>query len=401
MNAPSLFAGTQLMPPDSNIGLTEEFRRDPRPQKLNLSVGTYLDETGHIPVMSAIRKAEAQRACLTLPRDYQPIEGGRAFATAAQSLLFEANESRLLDGHVATVQALGGTGALRLAAAYLRRILPGSTAYTSLQTWDNHRQIFGEVGFKVADYPYYDHDAKRVDFDAMVAFLNQVPSESIIILHACCHNPSGADLSQAQWRELAIVLQAKRLVPLLDVAYQGFGEGVSQDVFPVRLLADLGMSFLVAHSFSKTFSFYGERVGALSIVADSAEEAGKVMSNLKQIVRTMYSNPPTHGGAVVASVLGDQALRKEWEDELTQMRSRIQQMRAAFVSALEGHGLDYRFVLNQRGMFSFAALSVEQVSFLKSEFGIYALKSGRICLAALNDANVDYVTRAIYSALTL
>jgi aromatic-amino-acid transaminase len=393
----SIFSRTELLPRDPIVGLTELFKADPRPDKINLSVGTYSDEKGDIPLLDSVRTAEGRFYAAAVPRNYQPIDGSPAYNTAVRSLLFGEGNPRIIRGEIVTVQTVGGTGALRVGADYLRRLFPTSTVYISKPTWENHRQIFVQSGFHVCDYPYYDEEAKGVDFASMLHTLSEVEEASIVILHACCHNPTGADLDESQWRALAELIQRRRLVAFLDMAYQGFGSGLEDDAFPLRLFAGMGIEFLVANSFSKSFSLYGERVGALSVVAGNADESARVLSNLKQIIRTLYSNPPTHGGVLVLTVLADPTLRSAWIDELASMRNRIVAMRHALVRLLSDPGCDrdFSFILHQRGMFSFTGLSADQVERLRENHAIYALSSGRICAAALNDGNIEPVSRAI------
>ena len=393
----SIFANVEMAPRDPILGLTEAFNADTRSEKVNLGVGVYQDDNGKIPLLACVKAAEKARVEAGLPRGYQPIEGAAAYNGAVQSLLFGADAEVVKSGRVATFETLGGTGALKVGGDYLKQLLPGATMYISDPSWENHRQVFESIGFKVETYPYYDAATRGVNFDGMKAKLASLPAGSIVLLHACCHNPTGADITEAQWGEVVEACRAQKLVPFLDIAYQGFGDGPEADTAAVRMFADSGMQFLVASSFSKNFSLYGERVGALSIVTESKEEAGRVLSQVKRVIRTNYSNPPTHGGIVAAAVLNSPELRKQWEEELAAMRDRIRAMRTGLVEKLKAAGVkqDFSFVIAQRGMFSYTGLTKDQVERLREEFGIYAVGTGRICLAALNSRNIDYVAKAI------
>ena len=393
----SLFANVEMAPRDPILGLNEAFAADSRAEKVNLGVGVYYDDNGKIPLLAAVREAEKARLAAQPPRGYQPIEGAPAYNNGVQNLLFGKDSALLANGQVATFQALGGTGALKIGADYLKRLLPGATVYISDPSWENHRALFESAGFPVDVYPYYDAETRGVNFAAMKAKLATLPAGSIIVLHACCHNPTGADLSDAQWNEVVEACRDRGLVPFLDMAYQGFADGIEPDAVAVRAFTASGLQFFVSSSFSKSFSLYGERVGALSIVTANKDETARVVSQVKRVIRTNYSNPPTHGGAVVAAVLNSPELRQMWEDELAGMRDRIRAMRTGLVEAIKTAGVaqDFSFVIKQRGMFSYTGLSAAQVEVLKSEFGIYAVSTGRICLAALNTKNIDYVARAI------
>ena len=397
----SLFADVELAPRDPILGLNEAFNADARPGKVNLGVGVYFTDDGKLPVLKAVAAAEKQRLEQVAPRGYLPIEGIAAYDSAVQKLLFGADSPLLAHGQVVTVQALGGTGALKLGADFLKRISPNSVVAISDPSWENHRALFESSGFKVVNYTYYDAQRKGLDFDGMLASLNALPARTIVVLHACCHNPTGADATPEQWKHIVASVKARGLIPFLDMAYQGFADGIEQDGFAVRLFAESGIPFFVSSSFSKSFSLYGERVGALSIVDNSKEESARVLSQVKRVIRTNYSNPPTHGGTLVATVLNSPELRTQWEQELGEMRERIKQMRQAFVEKLKVKAPqhDFSFVLQQRGMFSYSGLTAEQVERLKNEFGIYAVSTGRICVAALNSKNIDYVTDAIAKIL--
>lgn len=393
----SLFAAVEMAPRDPILGLTEAFNADTRATKVNLGVGVYYDDNGKLPLLAAVKAAEEARLKTQPPRGYQPIEGNAAYNQAVQNLLFGTGSDLASNGSVVTIQALGGTGALKVGADYLKKLLPQTTIYISDPSWENHRALFEAAGFPVDTYPYYDAATRGVNFDGMKAKLASLPAGSVILLHACCHNPTGADLTDAQWQEVVAVCKEKGLVPFLDMAYQGFADGIDPDAVAIRAFTASGMQFFVSSSFSKSFSLYGERVGALSIITASKEEAGRVLSQVKRVIRTNYSNPPTHGGAVVAAVLGSTELRQMWEDELAGMRDRIRAMRSGLVDALKAQGVsqDFSFVIQQRGMFSYTGLTAAQVERLKTEFGIYAVSTGRICLAALNSKNLSAVAQAI------
>ncbi len=397
----SIFAAVEMAPRDPILGLNESFNADTRSTKVNLGVGVYFDDNGKIPLLAAVKAAEDARVKAALPRGYQPIEGAPAYNQAVQNLLLGADSALIANGQVITAQALGGTGALKIGADYLKRLNPNSKVYISDPSWENHRALFESAGFVVENYPYYDAATRGVNFAGMKACLSGLEAGSIIILHACCHNPTGADLSDAQWQEVVDTCRERGLVPFLDMAYQGFADGIEPDAVAVRAFSASGLQFFVSSSFSKSFSLYGERVGALSIITAGKEESGRVMSQLKRVIRTNYSNPPIHGGALVAAVLSSPELRQQWETELGGMRDRIRAMRTGLVEAIKAQGVaqDFSFVIQQRGMFSYTGLTATQVERMKDEFGIYAVSTGRICLAALNTKNVDYVAKAIATVI--
>ncbi len=397
----TLFSAVTLAPRDPILGLNEAFNADARTTKVNLGVGVYFDDKGKIPLLGSIKTAEKTRVEAALPRGYLPIDGIVAYKSAVQHLLFGEKSPLLAANRALTVQALGGTGALKVGADYLQQLLPNSAVYISDPSWENHRAIFESAGFQVNSYAYYDEKTKGVNFAGMKNALNALPEHAIVVLHACCHNPTGADLSAKEWQEVVQIAKAKKLVAFLDIAYQGFADGLTEDAIAVQLFAESGLPFLVASSFSKSFSLYGERVGALTIVTDSADETARVLSQVKRVIRSNYSNPPTHGGALVAAVLASPELRKQWEDELGQMRVRIREMRKLMVEKLKAKipNKDFSFILAQRGMFSYTGLSASQVERLQSEFGVYAVSTGRICMAALNTQNIDYVVESIAAVL--
>jgi aromatic-amino-acid transaminase len=386
---------------DPILGLNEAFAADPRAAKVNLGVGVYCDDSGKIPLLAAVKRAEAERFAASPARGYLPIDGIAQYNKAVQALLFGTDSPRLTAGRVATVQTLGGTGALKVGADLLKRVVPESTVLISDPSWENHRALFESAGFVVDTYPYYDAASHGLRFDAMLAALQAAPANTIVVLHACCHNPTGVDLTDVQWGRVVEACRAGGLIPFLDIAYQGFGDGIDADAGAVRRFADAEIDVLVASSFSKSFSLYGERVGALSFVAADQGEAARILSQLKRVVRTNYSNPPSHGGAVVAAVLSSPALRAEWEQELAGMRDRIRAMRTGLVQRLADRGVkrDVSFVASQRGMFSYSGLTAAQVERLREEFGIYAVATGRICLAALNSHNIDAVADAIATVI--
>ncbi|MDQ8022159.1 MAG: amino acid aminotransferase [Moraxellaceae bacterium] len=397
----SIFAAVEMAPRDPILGLNEAFNADSRTTKVNLGVGVYFTDEGKIPLLGAVKAAEEVRLKAAPARGYQPIEGAAAYNTAVAHLLFGKESPLITEGKTLTVEALGGTGALKVGADYLKRLVPNATVYISDPSWENHRALFESAGFPVATYAYYDAATRGVNFEGMLADLRKAPAQSVIVLHACCHNPTGADLTAAQWEQVVAAVKERNLIAFIDMAYQGFADGIAEDAVALNLFAASGLQFLVSSSFSKSFSLYGERVGALTVVTASKEEAGRVMSQVKRVVRTNYSNPPTHGGAVVAAVLSSPELRKQWEDELAGMRVRIREMRTGLVEKLAARGVkqDFSFVIKQRGMFSYTGLTAEQVEKLKTDYGIYAVSTGRICLAALNSKNIDYVADAIAAVL--
>ena len=397
----SLFSAVEMAPRDPILGLNEAFNADTRTTKVNLGVGVYCNEEGKIPLLRAVAEAEAIRVAQHAARGYLPIDGIAAYDKAVQTLLFGAESPLLNAGRVTTVQAVGGTGALKLGADFLKQLLPDAVVAISDPSWENHRALFETAGFPVQNYRYYDAATHDVNRAGMLDDLNALPNGSIIVLHACCHNPTGVDLTPADWNNVLEVVKAKGHIPFLDMAYQGFGQGIAEDAAAVRLFAESGLDFFVSSSFSKSFSLYGERVGALSIVTESKEEATRVLSQVKRVIRTNYSNPPTHGATIVATVLNSPELRAMWEAELAEMRQRIHGMRKQMVELLAQYGAqqDFSFVGRQCGMFSYSGLTVEQVARLKDEHAIYALDTGRICVASLNQNNIHVVTKAIVEVL--
>ena len=397
----SLFSAVEMAPRDPILGLNEAFNADTRTRKVNLGVGVYCNEEGRIPLLRAVIEAETIRAAEHASRGYLPIDGIAAYDQAVQKLLFGAESPLLAAGRVITTQAVGGTGALKIGADFLKQLQPGAVGAISDPSWENHRALFETAGFPVQNYRYYDAASHDVNRAGMLEDLNALPAGSIVVLHACCHNPTGVDLTPADWQNVLDVVKAKGLIPFLDMAYQGFGDGIDEDAAAVRLFAGSGLSFFVSSSFSKSFSLYGERVGALSIITESKEESARVLSQVKRVIRTNYSNPPTHGATIAAAVLNSPELRAMWEDELAEMRLRIRGMRLQMVELLskKAPGHDFSFVARQRGMFSYSGLTVEQVTRLRTEFGIYALDTGRICVASLNQRNIEAVTDAIVQVI--
>jgi aromatic-amino-acid transaminase len=400
-HSPSPLASVALAPRDPILGVTETFVADPNPRKVNLGVGVYYDDDGKVPLLECVRRAESARTQSGAPWPYIPIDGIAAYDKAVQALVFGADSAALKEGRIVTVQALGGTGGLKLGADFLKRLLPSSEVWISDPSWENHQALFEGAGFTVRAYPYYDAKTHGVNFNGMLDALQAMAPGSIVVLHACCHNPTGVDLEQDHWKSVLEVVRARGLVPFLDLAYQGFADGIDADAYAARLFAASTQPIFLSSSFSKSVSLYGERIGALSVVAGSGEEATRVLSQLKRVIRTNYSNPPTHGGELVARVLTDPELRKLWDKEVGAMRDRIKEMRGMLVEriAAKAPGRDFSFILKQRGMFSYSGLTKEQVGRLRSEYSIYAVDSGRICIAALSSKNVDYVADAIATVI--
>ncbi|WP_115986966.1 amino acid aminotransferase [Pseudomonas sp. MWU318] len=397
----SLFSAVEMAPRDPILGLNEAFNADTRTTKVNLGVGVYCNEEGRIPLLRAVIEAETIRAAQHASRGYLPIDGIAAYDQAVQKLLFGNDSPLIAAGRIVTTQAVGGTGALKIGADFLKQLLPNAVVAISDPSWENHRALFETAGFPVQNYRYYDAATHDVNRAGMLDDLNALPNGSIVVLHACCHNPTGVDLTPADWKNVLDVVKTKGHVPFLDMAYQGFGDGIDEDAAAVRLFAESGLTFFVSSSFSKSFSLYGERVGALSIVSESKEESARVLSQVKRVIRTNYSNPPTHGASIVAAVLNSPELRAQWEAELAEMRLRIRGMREQMVALLaeKAPQRDFSFVGRQRGMFSYSGLTTEQVHRLRNEFGIYALDTGRICVAALNQSNIKAVTDAIVQVI--
>jgi len=393
----SLFTAVEMAPRDPILGLNEQFAADTNPNKVNLGVGVYFDDNGKLPLLECVQAAEKAMMSHPNARGYLPIDGIAAYDTAVKHLVFGADSEPVTSGRVATVQGLGGTGGLKVGADFLRHLNPKAKVLISDPSWENHRGLFTNAGFTVETYAYYDASKKDINFDGMLASLNAAPAGTIVVLHACCHNPTGYDITPEQWNQVVDVVKAKNLTAFLDMAYQGFGHGIQEDGAVIQKFVTAGLNFFVSTSFSKSFSLYGERVGALSVVCKDKEECGRVLSQLKIVIRTNYSNPPIHGGAVVAAVLGNPELRALWEKELGEMRVRIKAMRQKLVDGLKAAGVkqDMSFITRQIGMFSYSGLTKDQMVRLRNEFGVYGTDTGRMCVAALNSKNIDHVCASI------
>jgi aromatic-amino-acid transaminase len=396
-----MFSHIEPFAGDPILSLNEDFQKDPRPNKINLSIGIYFDDAGRIPVLESVKRAEAQVVAAGGAKPYLPIEGAANFRTAVQSLLFGDKHEAVTSGRIATIQSVGSSGGLKVGADFIARWFPGSSVWVSDPTWDNHRSMFEGAGIAVHSYPYYGAADGGVRFAEMRDALRTLPAKSIVLLHACCHNPTGVDLTRAQWDELIPLLKQRQLIAYLDLAYQGFGDGIEEDAYAVRALAAAGLSFFVANSFSKSMSVYGERCGALSVVCPDAAQAALVLGQLKFTVRRNYSSPPIHGGQIVARVLTDPALRALWEGELAAMRERILAMRRTLHGVISAKvpGRNFDYFLTQRGMFSYTGLSAAQVDRLREEFAVYLVRSGRICVAGLNTGNVEATAVAMAAVM--
>jgi len=393
----SLFSAVEMAPRDPILGLNEQFNADTNPAKVNLGVGVYFDDNGKLPLLQCVQAFEKTMMDKPTARGYLPIDGIAAYDAAVKSLVFGTDSEPVKNGRVATIQALGGTGGLKIGADFLKKLNPSAKVLISDPSWENHRALFTNAGFTVESYRYYDATTRGLNFAGMLADLNAAAAGTVVVLHACCHNPTGYDITAAQWDEVIAVVKAKGLTPFLDMAYQGFGYGIAEDGAVIGKFVDAGLDFFVSTSFSKSFSLYGERVGALSVLCANKEEASRVLSQLKIVIRTNYSNPPTHGGAIVAGVLGNPELRALWEAELGEMRVRIKAMRQKLVDGLKAAGVkqDMSFITKQIGMFSYSGLSKDQMVRLRNEFGVYGTDTGRMCVAALNSKNIDYVCASI------
>ncbi len=396
-----MFQHVDIYPGDPILSLVETYKKDPRTEKVNLGIGIYYDEAGNIPVLGSVQDAEAAIAKKVTPRPYLPMEGAPDYRKAVQELIFGADHEALASGRVVTIQSLGGSGALKVGADFLHKYFPQSEVWVSDPTWDNHHAIFQGAGINTHTYPYYDETTGGVRFDDMLALFRTLPKHSIVLLHPCCHNPTGVDLNRNQWEALIDVLKTQELIPFLDIAYQGFGDSITEDTFAIHMLAASGLSFFVSNSFSKNLSLYSERCGGLSVVCPTAEEAERVLGQLKLTVRKNYSSPPSHGASVVASVLTNPELRAKWETEVGEMRDRIKTMRQKLFETLTAKvpGRDFSYMINQRGMFSYTGLTPEQVDRLREEFGVYLVRTGRMCVAGLNSSNVEYVANSMAAVL--
>jgi aromatic-amino-acid transaminase len=393
----SLFSAVEMAPRDPILGLNEQYNSDTNPHKVNLGVGVYFDDNGKLPLLQCVQAAEKTLMATPTARGYLPIDGIAAYDAAVKGLVFGADSEAVKTGRVATVQGIGGTGGLKIGADFLKRLNPNAKVLISDPSWENHRALFTNAGFIVDSYAYYDANKRGVNFEGMLASLNAAAPATIVVLHACCHNPTGYDITADQWDQVIAVVKAKSLTAFLDMAYQGFGHGIAEDGAVIGKFVAAGLDFFVSTSFSKSFSLYGERVGALSVLCASKEEADRVLSQLKIVIRTNYSNPPIHGGAVVAAVLNNPPLRAQWEQELGEMRARIKVMRKSLVQGLKAAGVkaDMGFITTQIGMFSYSGLNKDQMVRLRSEFGVYGTDTGRMCVAALNSKNIDYVCASI------
>jgi aromatic-amino-acid transaminase len=397
----SLFSAVEMAPRDPILGLNEQFAADTNPNKVNLGVGVYYDDAGKLPLLKCVQAAEAQIMGTPKARGYLPIDGIAAYDGAVKGLVFGSDSDVVTSDRVATIQAIGGTGGLKVGADFLRRMGTSKQVLISDPSWENHRALFTAAGFDVDTYPYYDAAKRGINFDGMLARLNSAEAGTIVVLHACCHNPTGYDIDPAQWDQVVATVKARNLTAFLDMAYQGFGFGIQEDGAVIQKFVDAGLSFLVSTSFSKSFSLYGERVGALSVLCESKDEAAKVLSQLKIAIRTNYSNPPIHGGSVVATVLGTPELRAQWEQELAEMRDRIKVMRQTLVDGLKAAGVqaDMSFITKQIGMFSYSGLTKDQMVRLRNEFGVYGTDTGRMCVAAMNSQNINYICKAVAAVL--
>ena len=397
----SMFGHLEPYAGDPILSLNDAFQKDPRQDKINLSIGIYFDDAGRIPVLDSVHQAEARMLAEGGPKPYLPIEGSGAMRSAVQHLLFGEDHEAVASRRIATLQTVGSSGGLKVGADFIQRWLPGSALWVSDPTWDNHRAMFEGAGVAVNTYPYYDPATGGLKFDEMLATLDGLPARSVVLLHACCHNPTGVDLTRAQWAQLIPVLRQRELLPYLDLAYQGYGDGIAEDAWAVRALASAGLSFFIANSFSKSMSVYGERAGALSVVCTDAAEADLVLGQMKATVRRNYSSPAIHAAGIVSRVLTDSALRKSWETDVAGMRQRILDMRRSLHGVLSSKrpGRDFGYFLSQRGMFSYTGLSAAQVDRLREEFGVYLVRSGRVCIAGLNTGNVERTAVAMAAVM--
>lgn len=382
---------------DPIFRIATQFQNDPRSLKVNLTIGLYFEDDGSVPLLASTQQAEQQWAEQKRPRTYLPMDGLASYCDAVQRLVFGENSAVYQSKRIATIQTLGGSGALKVGGDLLHQGYPNSQMWISDPAWDNHHDIFGGCGIKTNKYRYFDAQTQGVDFEGMLQDLRTLPEQSMVLLHPCCHNPTGADLNNEQWQQLIEVLKEKKLIPFLDMAYQGFAEGLEQDAYAVRAMADAGLSFLVANSFSKNFAYYAERCGSLSVVCKSADEAQRVVGQLNAWVRKNYSSPPVHGGSAIALVLNSPELYASWVSDVDAMRGRIQQMRQLVHDKLQhlAPNYDASYMLKQRGMFSYTGLSQAQILRLREEFGVYMLDSGRISVPGLNTQNVDYYAQAL------
>lgn len=397
-----MFGHLRAFDGDPIFSLGEAFHADPRDLKVNLTVGLYYDEQGRLPLLDVVRQAEQQWADQALPRAYLPIEGLADYRTQVQKLVFGEHSAALAENRVATIQTLGGTGALKVGGDFLHAAYPDSEMWISDPAWDNHHAIFNGAGIPTHTYRYYDSLTRGLDFEGMIEALAQLPKHSIVLLHPCCHNPTGVDLNDEQWLTVIELLQERELIPFVDMAYQGFGRSLDEDAFAIRAMDQAGLTFLVANSFSKNFSYYSERCGGLSVVCQSADEASRVLGQLKAVARRIYSNPPSHGGQAIASILADPALYQIWRQQVDQMRERIVGLRQKVYDRLQVLAPDYdsSYFINQRGMFCYTGLNKKQLQALRSEHGVYIIDSGRISLPGLNEDNIEYFVQSLTAVIT-
>ncbi|WP_425618225.1 amino acid aminotransferase [Anatilimnocola sp. NA78] len=397
-----MFDALPLAPPDSILGLGEAFKKDPNPNKINLSVGVYKDEQGNTPVLASVKEAERRLLEAEKSKGYLAIEGLADYGSQVQDMLFGKSHEIVAGKRAITAQTPGGTGSLRVAGDFLRKHFPMAKVWVSKPTWANHVAIFTAAGLQTDVYTYIDASGKGLDFEGMIASLEKIPASDVVLLHACCHNPTGIDPTPEQWKKIAAVIKQRGLLALVDFAYQGFGDGLEEDAVGLREIANTGVEVLVSSSFSKNFGLYGERVGALTLVANSAEAAERALSQIRISIRTNYSNPPTHGGALVAAVLNDASLRKQWEDELASMRERIHKMRHLFVAEMKKlkPEKDFSFLINQKGMFSYSGLTNLQVDELRTKHAVYVVgNGGRINVAGMTQQNMPALCQAIAAVL--
>lgn len=396
-----MYQHVEFYPGDPILGLVEVYNQDARVCKVNLGIGIYFDDEGKMPVLGSVRRAEEQRAAELRPSPYLPMEGLSDFHSAVQKLLFGANNPAVSEKRIATIQTLGGSGALKIGADFLHRWFPRAKAYVSDPTWDNHRGIFEGAGFEVGTYPYYDAQTVGVKFDEMLSFFNGLDENSVLILHPCCQNPTGVDLSEEEWDEVLQVIAERKLIPFMDIAYQGFGGDLDSDAYAIRKAVEMGLPLFVSNSFSKNLSLYGERVGGLSVVCPNQEEAEIVLGQLKLTVRRIYSSPPAHGAYIASDIMNNPEWFTLWQSEVYEMRDRIRAMRRRLhdVLAAKIPNRDFSYFIKQRGMFSYTGLTVEQVVRLREEFAVYLLESGRMCVAGLNPDNIEYVAEAFAEVL--
>lgn len=396
-----MFQNVEYYPGDPILGLIEKYNEDPNPKKVNLGVGVYYDNEGHLPILDCVKKVEKELAEKNLPHNYLPIDGLTGYRQACQNLLFGPNHEAVQSGRIATTASLGGSGALRIGAEFIHHWFPDAKVFVSNPTWANHIGIFESAGCKVNKYPYYDPDTNGIKIAELKNFLSNLEAGNIVLLHPCCHNPTGIDPTVQQWDDILTIIKQQGLIPFMDFAYQGLGEDLDQDAYAIRKAVDLGLSFFVSNSFSKNMSLYGERVGALSVICPTTEEAKLVQSQLKLIIRRFYSSPPGHGNYIVDKTLNDPILFKQWEKEVYEIRDRIRAMRIHLHDVLQEKlpDRDFTYLSAQRGMFSFTGLSSEQVARLQCEYSIYIVENGRMCVAGLNSRNIDYVAQAMAEVL--